>query len=164
MTQIIKKTGLLASIVLISITLSAQRQGDGQGAAMRKGNFEHKQQYKQHNQGERLAIILDLTDEQKTKFEALRFDHQKKMLPLTNDLGEKQAKMKTLQTADKVDMTAINKLIDEMSVTKAKMEKNKAAMHQDMRKVLTEEQRVKFDMHAKRTGRKGRGGYYYSNN
>jgi Spy/CpxP family protein refolding chaperone len=79
------------------------------------------------------------------------------MLPLKNELGEKKAKMKTLQTANPADMKAINSLIDDMTVVKTKMSKSRAAMHQEIRKVLTEDQRIKFDMHAGRRGANGHG-------
>ena len=62
--------------------------------------------------------------------------------------------MKTLETAENPDIKAINNLIDEMSVIKTKMAKDRAANHQEVRKLLTEEQRIKFDLNA---GKKGMG-------
>jgi hypothetical protein len=47
----------------------------------------------------------------------------------------------------------INGLIDEMAVIKTKMAKERAANHQEVRKLLTEEQRIKFDSHVGKQGK-----------
>jgi len=69
----------------------------------------------------------------------------KEMLPLKNELAEKMAHLKTLTTKDKVDMAAINATIDEIVVIKGKMMKLQVAHKQEIRKLLTEEQRIIFD-------------------
>jgi len=92
--------------------------------------------------------IPDLTDAQQTKLKEMRTAHMKEMMPLKNELKEKQAHLQTLQTADKPDMNAINKEIDEIGVIKTNMAKKHAAFRQEVRKILTDDQRVFFDMHA----------------
>jgi Spy/CpxP family protein refolding chaperone len=88
---------------------------------------------------------LELTDEQQAKAEELKLNMQKAALPLKNELGENRAKMRTLTTAENPDMKAINKLIDNNAELRADLEKLRAAKHQEFRKMLTDEQRVKFD-------------------
>lgn len=95
-----------------------------------------------------VAMLPGLTDDQKTKFKALKLAHMKEMMPLKNQMGEKKAKMKSLMTVDKPDMTAINALIDEMALLHAEMMKKKAAHKQEMRKIMNDEQRLIFDMHS----------------
>lgn len=155
MRNLVKLTSIVGLMLLLTLSLSAQ-QGNGQGRQQGKKG-ENSQQCMKQNRGERMAAYLELSEEQKEKIEALKLNHQKKMLPLKNELGEKGAKMKSLKTAEKVDMNAINGLIDEMAGIKAKMAKDRAAMHQEIRKVLNDEQRVKFDMHAGKKGGKGHG-------
>jgi len=104
----------------------------------------------QREQRERGPVGLDLSDEQQTKAEALRLNMHKAALPIKNQLGENRAKMRTLTTADNPDMKAINKLIDQNAALRAELEKLRAASHQDFRKLLTEEQRVKFDTRRQR--------------
>ena len=104
----------------------------------------------QHEQRERGPAWLDLSEEQKTKAEALRLNMQKAALPIKNQLGENRAKMRPLTTADNPDMKAINKLIDKNAALRAELEKLRVASHQDFRKLLTEEQRVKFDTRRQR--------------
>lgn len=155
MRNLAKKSSIVGLMLLLTLSLSAQ-QGNGQGRQQGKKG-QNSQQCQYQNKGERMTEYLELSTEQKEKIDALKLDHQKKMLPLKNELGEKQAKMQTLKTADHADMKAINGLIDEMAVIKTKMAKDRAALHQEMRKVLTDEQRLKFDMHAGKRGGKGHG-------
>lgn len=144
------KTLVLSTLVLCSVSLMAQGYGRGNcdGNGPRSKGFQQGMQ-----RGERMEEFLELSDDQKTKIETLRVAHQKEMLPLKNELGEKQAKMQTLASAENADMKSINALIDEMSVIKTKMAKMRAAHKQDVRKLLSPEQRVKFDSKS----RQGRG-------
>lgn len=98
--------------------------------------------------------IAGLTDDQKTQIEKLRTAHQKDMLALKNQIAENRAHYRTLMTADKPDMNAINKNIDEYASLRASMMKKQAAHRQDIRKLLTDEQRLAFDS---RKAGKGRG-------
>ncbi len=92
--------------------------------------------------------IPNLTDEQKSKIKELKIVNMKNMLALKNQLNEKTAHLKTLTTAEKVDMKAVNQTIDEIGSIKIQMMKNCVAHQQEIRKLLTEEQRVYFDMKA----------------
>jgi len=92
-------------------------------------------------------MVPDLTDSQKDKMKTLHVDHMKAIQPLQNEIGEKQARLRTLQTADKVNMSEINTLIEDIGRTRTEMMKLRAAHHQEIRSLLTEEQRVIFDAH-----------------
>jgi len=98
------------------------------------------------HQGEGACIMSTLSADQKTKMEKLKFDHRKAMLPVKNQIGEKKAHLQTLMTADVADMEAINKTIDEMGQLKTQAAKMKAAHQQEIRKILTPEQRLEFDL------------------
>lgn len=93
----------------------------------------------------RMHEMLNLSEEQKTKIDALQSDHLKEMIQLKNKLNELEAKKQTLSTEDKVDMKAINSNIDEISNVQNKIMKKNAEHHQSIRELLTDEQRVKFD-------------------
>ncbi len=92
-------------------------------------------------------MIPDLTDEQKEKIEALRVDHLAKIQPLKNEMGEKRARLRTLVTAEKVNMSDVNKLIDGIGTLRTKMMKLQVQHRQDIRSLLTDKQRVIFDSH-----------------
>jgi len=91
--------------------------------------------------------IPDLTADQKASIEKIMLTHKKEMLTQRNLVGVKKAELKVLMTADKADMSAINKKIDEISVLKTDMAKKQAATHQDIRKLLNDKQRLWFDTH-----------------
>ena len=93
-------------------------------------------------------MIPDLTDDQKSQIKDLHLGMMKESLDIRNQLGENRARMRTLQTAEEPDMKAIEKLIDESSALQAELKKKQAANHQEVRKLLTEEQRVIFDSRA----------------
>jgi Spy/CpxP family protein refolding chaperone len=96
--------------------------------------------YGQFNQS-----IPNLTEEQQTKIHELRMVHMKAMLKYKNEINEKEARLNTLQTEDNADMDKIYKVIDEIGALETEMNKKKALLHQEIRKLLNDEQRVFFD-------------------
>jgi len=86
---------------------------------------------------------LELTDAQKEAFKQLKLTQQKNLQPIKNQLGEAMAHQKTLMTAEKPDLDAINKNIEKMGSLKTEMAKIKAKSRLNMRAQITEEQRLK---------------------
>ncbi|MGE4290527.1 MAG: Spy/CpxP family protein refolding chaperone [Salinivirgaceae bacterium] len=144
------KAKLLVFSLILALAVSAQPLQKGQKNY--QGEYKTQKEFKKEPFEGHLKGFLNLTDEQQSALKNLQVTHQKEMLPLRNELGEKKAKMRTLQTAENVDLKAINALIDEMSMIKTKMAKAKAAKHQAIRKLLTEEQRLQFDLHYSKKG------------
>jgi len=103
---------------------------------------------KSHRHGHHAAMygIPDLTEDQKKKIKDLKTPLHKEILPLKNQLAEKKAHLKTLQTADKADLKSINTTIDEMTQLQSQIMKKRAAHPQAVRALLTDEQRIAFDM------------------
>ena len=97
--------------------------------------------------------IPNLTEDQKNKIKELRTPLHKEILPLRNQLDEKKAHLKTLQTAEKADLKSINSTIDEMTPLQSQIMKKHAAHTQAVRALLTDDQRIAFDMRAS-AGRK----------
>ena len=91
--------------------------------------------------------IPNLTEEQKSKIKEINLVHFKEMQTYRNQLGELKAKERTLTTADKPDMKAINANIDEITKVQNQLMKGQAAHHQQIRALLTDEQRLWFDSH-----------------
>lgn len=92
-------------------------------------------------------MISGLTEEQKEQMKGLRVEHMKAVQPLRNQIGEQRARLRTLSTSDKVDMAEINRVIDDIGKTRTQMMKAGAQHRQDVRELLTGEQRVIFDAH-----------------
>ena len=99
-------------------------------------------------------IVTDLSDKQKEDINVLRTAHIKEAQQLKNQMGIKRAELKALQEVDSPDMDAINKKIEERAALRTDLEKKTASFKQDVRKVLTEDQRVVYDKNSKK-GHKG---------
>ena len=137
-----KKTSfknLTLTLVLLTafIGFSYAQPGNGNRANGNRGNFGQN----------RFENIPNLTDTQKTSLETMRTTHMKEMLPLRNELREKQAHLKTISSGENVDMTKVNKQIEDIGVLRLKQAKNRAKHHQEVRSILTADQRVWFDAH-----------------
>jgi Spy/CpxP family protein refolding chaperone len=131
----------LALFVVMCLTVSAQPQMN-RGA----GNIRGPQNNMWRNQNRPdLAKALNLTDEQKEAFKKIRLAMHKEILPLRNEIGEAVAHQKTLLSAEKPDLSAIDKNIDKIGTLKIELAKIAVKHRLDMRALLTDEQRMKFD-------------------
>jgi periplasmic protein CpxP/Spy len=106
---------------------------------------ENHQQAPGKNTGKGMRQSMNLTEAQINQMKNMRLKMMQATLPIRNQLGENRARLRTLSTAENVDMRAIDKIIDSNSQLKGKMTKIWAANHQAVRKLLTEEQRIIFD-------------------
>lgn len=144
-TTQIKMLTLISGFVLMGLlpsALNAQRPGRGNGPGP--------------SNGECIAGIPSLTEEQKTAIEDLRTAHFKKAELIRAEIGEKEARMKTLRLAEKEDAKAIDGTIDEISKLRGDLMKEREAHHRQVKSLLTDEQKVRYDA---RPG-KGRGEGY----
>lgn len=150
----IKTAGISLLIVLLFSTLSYAQRGAGRGYGYGHGNMNNDSAGAGICKG-----IPDLTEEQEAKFEKYRVTHMKAMNNYRNELDQKRAELRTLESADKPDMAAINKKIEEIADTKENMMKERAKHLQNLRAELTEEQRVYFDAHKGQRGKGHRHGH-----
>ena len=78
-------------------------------------------------------------------------------IKIRNEIRENNAHRRTLRTADKADMKAINASVDNATELKNKQMKLKESHIQDVRNILTDEQKVKFDTFKSRDNGRGFG-------
>ena len=90
--------------------------------------------------------FLDLSEEQRESFKQLRIAMHKEIQPVKNELDEALAHQKTLVTAEKPDMKAINQNLDKIGDLKTKISKIQTKNKLEMRALLNDEQKLKFDM------------------
>jgi Spy/CpxP family protein refolding chaperone len=93
------------------------------------------------------GMIPGLSEEQQGQIKALKTEHMKAVQPLHNQLGEKKARLRTLTTADKVNMAEVNKVIDDIGKMQTQLMKLKEKHRQEIRKLLNDEQRFMFYAH-----------------
>lgn len=134
------KAKILMFVVLMSMSAVLVAQPN-------EKQFRGKQPEMQLNERQRgPGEGLNLTAEQKEAFKKSMLEVQKQLQPIRNELGEAMARQKTLTTAEKPDLGAINKNIEKMGALKTEMAKIQAKHRLEMRAQLTDEQRLKFDM------------------
>ncbi len=129
---------LTAFALIASMAVVAQ---PGKGNRM-QGNTEGCPSYNKME-----CPIPNVTDEQKTKIAALRTAHLKEVQPIKNKMGELKATQKSLSTTDNADMKAINVNIDEMTKLQNQLMKLGVQHRNEVRQLLTDEQKIWFDQH-----------------
>ncbi len=133
-------------LAFAAITFTAQAQ-QGQERT-NKGNSKDRKnmnvQIHRFNGGDGF-MIPDLSDGQKDEIKKLRIEMNKETNSIHNQIAEKRARINTLQSQDKADMSAINKTIDEIAALQAQQMKAKANFHVKVRALLNDEQKVAFD-------------------
>ncbi|MFO7889209.1 MAG: periplasmic heavy metal sensor [bacterium] len=143
-----KQTLVVSVLGLVLAGALLAQPGHGMKMGMHTGMDSrgcHQKMMKDHS-----CQFLDLNDEQKEKINNLRTDFLKDVKPIKDKLAEKQVKLNTLRTAEKVNMKSVNSLIEEIVGLKADLINKQEAHHQQIRSLLTEEQRIHFDNQHKR--------------
>lgn len=103
--------------------------------------------------GPRIQAILDLTEEQQEQLSALRVEHIKIMKPLRAEMGELNARERTLMAQDEIDMKAVHKVIDQKTDLSNTIQKKQLDNRLACRNLLTEEQQVIMDQQRMHAGR-----------
>lgn len=137
-----KKSSLIKSVLFIGMVLMTMNQ-----TLTAQREFRQNPKMDERGpQGPRFSHnIPNLTEEQEMKIKELKTVHMKAMLKFKSELEEKNARLKSLQTADEVDMDEIYKTIEDIGAIEIKMRKDGADLHQKIRALLDDEQKVFFD-------------------
>lgn len=114
--------------------------------------------YGQHDQA-----FLNLSDEQKEELKTLRVKHYKEIKPLRAEMGELQARQRTLMSQEEVDVQSVNKLIDEKTSLMNDMQKKKVNHQLAFREILTDEQQMMLDQKRMHGGKRKAGRGYKMN-
>ena len=157
------KLMMVLLIVMSGMFFNTALFAQGPGSGQCQGKMEKGEGMKEcHPQG--CCGISDLTAEQQKQIDALKLNLMKECINIKNQIEEKKAHLITVSSGDNVDMTAVNKTIDELFALKAELVKKHETFKQEVRKLLTADQKVIFDLNqAKHKGKglegcKGKGG------
>jgi Spy/CpxP family protein refolding chaperone len=93
----------------------------------------------------KIKDIPGITAEQQQKITAIKKDHDAQSLVAKEEKKSLESALKPLVIAPNPDMISINKKIDEIAVVYAKMKKIKADQVQQIRKILTPDQRKYYE-------------------
>lgn len=152
MRQTIKKTFLLLVLSGFAISVAAQPQ---QGRKNMQGQNKQLAQNERGQRGNQEMRLPNLTEDQKEQIKEIRLNGQKEALPIRNALGEKKAKLRTLTTSEDYNERTVNGVIDEIADLEASIMKLKETHRQEVRSILTEEQRIVFDTRGRNSQKRG---------
>lgn len=135
------QTSMIAMLIALFSIAALAQPGGGGFRGPRGGDDDNFGPQR----GARMAKFLDLTDEQKTKVEDMRLNHQREMLPLRSELQGLRTELKLAETAETYNAAKAESLVKKMGELHTKMHLQRLKNHQEMRSLLTTEQRKKFD-------------------
>lgn len=92
-----------------------------------------------------MPMMDNLTDKQREQIKTIHTQTKAAILPIRANLQEREARLNTLMIADKADMSQIQASVTEISDLKGKIMLERVKSQQEIRKVLTPEQRTQFD-------------------
>jgi len=138
------KAKILSLVLLMSLSTAIMAQTNENGP--KKSNRRPQNEMRMNGGQRGQANGMNLTDVQKDAFKQSMMTMHKQIQPLRNELGEAEAHQRTLITADKTDLGAINKNIEKIGDIKVEIAKIQTKHHLEMRAQLTDEQRMKFDL------------------
>jgi Spy/CpxP family protein refolding chaperone len=153
------KTKNLNLLMIFTFAFFLIIAGNKTYAQCQHGQQQQQQQQVNPNDGPKCGkgCVKGLTDDQKKQIDVLKQKMMKEVLPLKNQIAEKKAHLNTLSSGDNVDISAINKTIDELFLLKAEVAKKQQIFRQDVRKLLNDEQKIEFDMHQGKGMKCGKG-------
>ena len=137
------KTQKLTMLLFVMIFTGLSLNSFAQRGNVRGQNFQKGQ--RMNPQNEWMCHIPDLTEDQKAKIEVLRLKNQKEMIKKRNLVREKRAHLITLKSEGELNMKEINKTIDKIADMNAEISKDRIANQQEVRKLLTDDQKIFFD-------------------
>ncbi len=129
---------VLVAGILISGSILAQKPEKNFKGSPEMGEMGQRQKHD--------GFMKDsLTSKQKEAIKEIREKTAKETKPLHDQLSELMALHRSLVTAEKPDMAAINASIEKMGALKISIEKADTAQQMEVRKLLTEKQRIQMD-------------------
>ena len=139
--KILTKTTLFSSLVILCLGIAPLAVAD-HGKNM--GMMHHGRGMDMTHYGG--SWKASLTDEQIKQIAKLKLDYKKKKYPLKTKMKQAKIELALLMTSDKPSQKAISKKIDQLVKLKSQKLHLKANHKIAVRKLLNEDQRVKFDM------------------
>jgi len=93
----------------------------------------------------RIMKYLNPTIKQRQKLHEINMDFLKDTIDLNNEEGQKLLKRHELMEKDAVDLKKVDQLTDEISLIRANLHKKRIRKRLEIRKILTPEQKEKYD-------------------
>ena len=89
--------------------------------------------------------ILNLSEEQRKSFKEINSKHLSAVKPIKKEMMKKKLEMQLEKMEDKIDITTINKLFDDISDLEAELRKSEFNRNLEIRSLLDNEQEMRFE-------------------
>lgn len=146
------KRTILFSLLIVGLLLAGTHAfGWSGGPGMRGGqdcsqrvSAEDRQQ-RQEVQQQKMAVILDLSEEQQQQLQSLRTQHQQQQQALRTEMQTSRNQLREVARADDADEAGIRAAVQAQAELKTRMMVEGAKHRQQIAAVLTPEQQQKFE-------------------
>ena len=88
--------------------------------------------------------ILNLSEEQMKSFKEINSKHLSVVKPVKKEMMKKKLEMQLEKMEDKIDITKVNKLFDDISYLEAELRKSEFSRNLEIRSLLDDEQEMRF--------------------
>jgi len=134
---------LVAIIVVLGLSLSVMAQPYGRGQMQQRSmKFQAGMQ------------MLDLTEDQKEQIKTMHLTHVKDVQPLKDEVKINRAKINALLNNDDPDMKQIVSLVEANGKLLTQIQVKGIEQKINVRSLLTDEQKIIFDAHSEKTGKR----------
>ena len=89
--------------------------------------------------------ILNLSEEQRKSFKEINSKYLSAVKPIKKEMMKKKLEMQLEKMEDKIDITTINKLFDDISDLEAELRKSEFNRNLEIRSLLDNEQEMRFE-------------------
>ena len=89
--------------------------------------------------------ILNLSEEQMKSFKEINSKHLSVVKPVKKEMMKKKLEMQLEKMEDKIDITKVNKLFDDISDLEAELRKSEFSRNLEIRSLLDDEQEMRFE-------------------
>ena len=90
-------------------------------------------------------ILLNLTEEQRKLFKEINSKHLSTVKPIKKEMMKKKLEMQLEKMEDKIDISLVYKLIDDLSDLEAELRKSEFSRNLEIRSLLDDEQEMRFE-------------------
>ena len=88
--------------------------------------------------------ILNLSEEQRKSFKEINSKYLSVVKPVKKEMMKKKLEMQLEKMEDKIDITKVNKLFDDISDLEAELRKSEFSRNLEIRSLLDDEQEMRF--------------------
>ena len=106
--------------------------------------LEMRRESMQNGENEPIRL-LNLSEEQRKSFKEINSKHLSAVKPIKKEMMKKKLEMQLEKMEDKIDISSVNKLIDEISDLEAELRKSEFSRNLEFRSLLDDEQEMRFE-------------------